>query len=118
MTFNGQDLLNLIEEILDQEDDLRNRLISGMGFRGKIFGEFVFKGLTFNVETQEWLTDDGPIESQRTYRIAAVDHYWFLPFFPTIADYGAPELLFPDFIRHSVADYLRKRYPLTDTGKD
>lgn len=118
MTFTGQDLLNLIEEILEQEDDLRNRLISGMGFRGKIFGEFVFKGLTFRAETQEWLAGDEPIDSHRTYRVAAVDHYWFLPFFPTIADYGAPELLFPDFIRHTVADYMRKKYPLTDTGKD
>ena len=118
MTFSGKHLIDLLEELLSQEDDLRNRLISGMGFRGKIFGEFVIKGLSYHEATGQWYAGDEVIAHHQTYRVAAVDHYWFLPFFPTIAAYGSPQLLFPEFLRHIVADYLRKKYPLIDTGKD
>lgn len=118
MTFSGEHLLELIDELLSQEDDLRYRLISGMGFRGKIFGEFVLKGLTYQEESRQWYAGEEAIDKRQTYRVAAVDHYWFLPFFPTIASYGSPQLLFPEFLRHVVGDYIRKKYPLTDTRKD
>lgn len=118
MTFTGLRLIQCLEELLNQEDDLRNRLISGMGFRGKIFGEFALKGVSYDEESKQWFANQEAIDKYKTYRVAAVDHYWFLPFFPTIADYGSPQLLFPEFIRHVVADYLRKKYPLIHTGKD
>lgn len=118
MTFTGKHLLQLLEELMSQEDDLRHRLINGMGFRGKIFGEFVFKGVSYDENSKQWFAGEELVEHHKVYRVAAVDHYWFLPFFPTIADYGSPQLLFPAFLRHVVADYLRKYYPLNVTGKD
>ena len=118
MTFTGQHLVELLEEMQNQEDDLRERLINGMGFRGKIFGEFVLKGLSYIEATGQWFAGDSLIDKNKIYRVAAVDHYWFIPFFPTIANYGAPQLIFPSFLRHVVADYMRKRFPLIDTGED
>lgn len=118
MTFTGQHLVELLEEMQNQEDDLRERLINGMGFRGKIFGEFVLKGLSYIEATGQWFAGDSLIDKNQIYHVAAVDHYWFIPFFPTIANYGAPQLIFPSFLRHVVADYMRKRFPLIDTGED
>lgn len=114
LTFTGEHLVRLLEEMASQEEDLKFRMISGMGFRGKIFGELVMRGLRYDIERGEWLCQNAPIDDYRTYQIAIVDHYWFIPFFPTIAKYGSPRLLFPDFLRHVVADYLGKIYPLVE----
>lgn len=118
MTFRGEHLIEMVEEMKSQEEDLRHRLINGMGFRGKIFGEIIFRGIEFNSKTQEWYAEGKAIVADRTYRVAAVDHYWFVPFFSTIATYGSPELLFPDFLRHVVSNYIQKKYPITTVGKD
>lgn len=114
LTFSGERLILLLEEMVEQEEDLRFRMISGMGFRGKIFGELVMRGVHYDATQNEWLYQNQSIDKERTYQVAIVDHYWFIPFFPTIAKYGSPQLLFPDFLRHVVADYLRKTYPITE----
>lgn len=112
LTFTGEHLISLLEEMAGQEEDLKFRMITGMGFRGKIFGELVMRGVVYDFDRSEWLHDSRPIMPNKTYQVVTVDHFWFIPFFPTIAKYGSPRLLFPDFLRHITADYLRKNYPI------
>lgn len=112
LNLKGYYLIQLLNEIEGQLDDLEFKLISGSGFRGKVFGQVRYKGIRFDQERQEWLVNNEVINHEHNYRLAALDHYWFLPFFPTINYHGNPRLLFPEFIRHVVAEYLAKKYPV------
>ena len=112
LSIEGQHLLTLLEEIVQQEDDLEYKLIAGNGFRGKVFGRMVFRGLENDQVKEQWLVNGQPIVPHYTYQVICLDHYWFLPFFPTIHHYGNPVLLFQEFLRHILATYLRKHYPL------
>lgn len=106
LTLKGHELFELLCEIEDQSEDLRYKLISGLGFRGKVFGEMVYKGLFYDYQAQEWYVHHQPLQFNATYQLVTVDHLWFLPFFPAIDKYGHPQLIFPDFLRHVVAKYL------------
>lgn len=112
LSIEGQHLVTLLEEIHQQEDDLEYKLIAGNGFRGKVFGRMIFRGLQYDPEQAQWLVMGQPIKSDSTYQVICLDHYWFLPFFPTIHHYGNPVLLFPEFLRHILAGYLKEHYPL------
>lgn len=112
VSLKGQELLQLIEEIRNQAIDLKDRKISGLGFRGEVFGELVFKGFHYDEKAKHWHAKGKAIEKGQIYRFVTVDHLWFLPYFPTIDKYGNPELIFPDFIRHIVRDYIEKLYPI------
>ena len=108
ISLTGEQLYELLCEIEDQAEDLQYQLIYGLGFRGKIFGEIVFKGIEFNFSDYQWYVAGETIDMQKIYHLVTVDHLWFLPFFPSIDRYGNPQLIFPDFLRHVVAKYLAK----------
>ena len=52
-----------------------------------------------------------PVEKTKHYTFATVDHFMFIPFFPTIEIKGENEVLFPYFIRNVLGQYLKKHYP-------
>ena len=107
VTLTGRDLIDLLEEVEHQRDDLEYKLIHGLGFRGKVFGEVVYRGIEYDLESDFWMAQGKLIQEQKTYQLITVDHLWFLPFFPALSRQGTPELLFPDFIRHVVGQYLK-----------
>lgn len=106
----GWQLLELLEEMDSQAEDLLYQMINGLGFRGKIFGELVWSGISYHDVSQNWSVHSRPIETDAIYRFATVDHLWFLPFFPSIDRYGQPELRFPKFLRHVVQEHLNTLY--------
>lgn len=110
LSFNGGQLTELLYEIADQVEDLQYQLVNGLGFRGKVFGEVVFKGIEYHYPSDRWLVEGDYIQEDQIYHLVTVDHLWFLPFFPAIDKYGQPELIFPDFLRHVIAKYLMKIY--------
>lgn len=110
LRMRGSSMYEMLEEMRMQEDDLEYKLIAGSGFRGKIFGRFIFSGLFF--DGKDWLVDGQPIEADYQYEIACIDHYAFVPFFPKLRDHGNIHLYFPDFIRHVMAEYLQNKFPL------
>ena len=107
LTLSGEQLLEMLYEIDGQVDDLQFKLINGLGFRGKIFGEVVYKGIAYDSVSYQWLVHGLPIDKTKEYQLITVDHLWFLPFFPTISKYANPQLIFPDFLRHVVEKYIR-----------
>lgn len=112
VTFSGKELIRLIFEMEKNRHFLINFPVVGMGFRGKVFGHLVYEGLSYDSVNRQvcWLGE--PIDPAANYTIATVDHYMFLPFFPTIEIAGEYEFLFPEFIRSVLGDYLKAHYPI------
>ncbi|MPN27495.1 hypothetical protein SDC9_174929 [bioreactor metagenome] len=112
VTVKGADLIRLILEMEKNRNFLRNFPMNGMGFRGKIFGQIVYNGITYDEVNHQVLFQNQPINEKERYSFTTVDHFMFVPFFPTIEIAGENEFLFPEFIRSVVGDYLKAHYPI------
>lgn len=117
VTLKGSDVTRLIMEMEKNRYFLRNYPIRGMGFRGKIFGQIVYSGIQYDATNHvvKWLNQT--IDPRKFYSFTTVDHFMFIPFFPTIEIAGKVEFLFPEFIRTVLGDYLAKKYPLSLENK-
>ncbi|MFV0561118.1 MAG: bifunctional metallophosphatase/5'-nucleotidase [Enterococcus sp.] len=112
VTLTGKEVIRMVLEMEKNRNFLRNFPMIGMGFRGKIFGEIVYSGLTFDEVNHDVLWLNKPIEEAKEYTFTTVDHFMFVPFFPTIEIAGKHEFLFPEFIRSVVGNYLEAYYPI------
>ncbi|OSH20904.1 5'-nucleotidase [Enterococcus faecalis] len=112
VTLKGSDMSRLIREMEKSRQFLRKFPIRGMGFRGKIFGELYYDGIRFERNSQTVFWQGKPIQPEQKYTLTTVDHFQFVPFFPTIELVGEVEFLFPDVLRTVVANYLHAHYPI------
>ena len=112
VTLKGSDMSRLIREMEKSRQFLRKFPIRGMGFRGKIFGELCYDGIRFERNSQTVFWQGKPIHPEQKYTLTTVDHFQFVPFFPTIELVGEVEFLFPDVLRTVVANYLHAHYPI------
>ena len=112
VTLDGANLIRLILEMEKNRHFLINFPVMGMGFRGKILGHLVYDGIEYDRVNHQvrWLGE--PVDPETEYTIATVDHFMFVPFFPTIEIAGRYEFLFPKFIRSVLGDYLHTHYPI------
>lgn len=113
VTLSGYDLWRLVQEFELARLFLRRFPQKGMGFRGKIFGELNYLGLAYDAVTHQVTWRGEPLSPTRQYHIAMVDHYLFIPFFPTISIVGKNQILYDDLLREVFAQYLARHYPLT-----
>lgn len=113
VTLSGYDLWRLVQEFELARLFLRRFPQKGMGFRGKIFGELNYLGLAYDAVTHQVTWRGEPLSPTSQYRIAMVDHYLFIPFFPTISIVGKNQILYDDLLREVFAQYLARHYPLT-----
>lgn len=111
VTLSGEALVELVTEMRREKAQLREFPIVGMGFRGKIFGELRSLGLAWEDEEQAILWQGQSIIPEESYTFVTVDHLMFIPFFPTIRTKGQNEILFPEFLRNILGDYLEEYYP-------
>jgi 2',3'-cyclic-nucleotide 2'-phosphodiesterase (5'-nucleotidase family) len=109
-TVSGEKLLSLIESMEEQREKLRNLPMKGLGFRGEIFGEICYKGIS--VDNGEVLWNNQPIHVDKEYTFATVDHFLYVPFFKEIQQAKVNEVLFPHFLRVVVGEYLKEQYPI------
>lgn len=112
----GRDFWRFIMEVEKNRNFLRNFHQKGMGFRGKIFGEIFFSGVEFDKTTQRVFYCGQEIQPQKDYQIALLDHYLFIPFFPTLQIVGQNTILYPDFLREVLGKYLQQKFPLIKEG--
>ncbi|MGR3741994.1 bifunctional metallophosphatase/5'-nucleotidase [Companilactobacillus sp. DQM5] len=110
VTLNGQETWRLFLEMEFNRLFLRRHIQKGMGFRGKYFGELVYDGVKVNLDKRTVLIKDKPIDLDKMYTIATLDHYLFLPYFPTIKIMGENKLYYPTFIRDVYSDYLKNKF--------
>ncbi|MDT2598013.1 bifunctional UDP-sugar hydrolase/5'-nucleotidase [Enterococcus dongliensis] len=112
VTLDGNNLIRLILEMEKNRHFLINFPVMGMGFRGKVFGHLVYDGIAYDHVNHQvrWLGE--LVDPELDYTIATIDHFMFVPFFPTIEIASRYEFLFPDFIRSVLGDYLHTHYPI------
>ncbi|GAA3630143.1 bifunctional UDP-sugar hydrolase/5'-nucleotidase [Lactobacillus hamsteri] len=116
-TLKGSDLWRLVMEIEKNRHYLDHFPLKGMSFRGKIFGQMYYKGIKVDVPHRLVYVNGKEIDPDKYYKIACLDHYVLVPFFPTLAIVGENEFLFPQFLREVVGDYLSEKYPITQEVK-
>ena len=112
VTLSGKELWRLIMEMEKNRMFLRHFHMIGMSFRGKIFGDIGYRGISVDREKRTVLWHGEPLVPERQYTFATVDNFLFIPFFPTIEIMGSNEFLFPKLIRQVVGDYMAKVFPL------
>lgn len=110
-TMTGDNVWRLIMEMEKNRLFLRNHMQKGMGFRGKIFGELVYQGIEIDSKRNVYINGK-ELEKNQEYTLALLDHYLFVPYFPSIEIAGKNEILYPKFLRSVFGDYLNKKYPI------
>ncbi|CAM3157118.1 bifunctional metallophosphatase/5'-nucleotidase [Leuconostoc rapi] len=108
ITLTGQEIKTLFEEIDEQQSWLATLAMKGSGFRGKVFGYIRFSGIDRQRDGQI-LYQGKPLENQKQYNIATLDHYKWVPFFPIIQQ--APAKIQLDILlRELMAQYYQEKY--------
>ena len=110
-TMTGDNVWRLVMEMEKNRLYLRTHAQKGMGFRGKIFGELVYRGITIDNKRNVYINGQ-ELEKNKEYTLALLDHYLFVPYFPSIEIAGNNEILYPKFLRSVFGDYLSKKYPI------
>jgi len=108
---SGDNVWRLVMEMEKNRMFLRNHLQKGMGFRGKIFGELVYRGITIDSKRNVYVNGQ-ELKKNQEYTLALLDHYMFVPYFPSIEIVGDNEIMYPEFLRSVFGDYLSKKYPI------
>lgn len=110
-TMTGDNVWRLVMEMEKNRLYLRNHMQKGMGFRGKIFGELVYRGITIDNKRNVYINGK-ELDKDQEYTLALLDHYLFVPYFPSIEIAGNNQIMYPKFLRSVFGDYLSKKYPL------
>lgn len=109
---NGYNLWRLIREMEKNRNHLRNAIVKGNGFRGKIFGELVYAGIKFDTEEKRVIVNGHSINLSADYEIATVDNFIYCPFFPTLEIAGHAKYWGDRFLRDILGEYLAELYPV------
>jgi 2',3'-cyclic-nucleotide 2'-phosphodiesterase (5'-nucleotidase family) len=109
---NGYNLWRLIREMEKNRNHLRNAIVKGNGFRGKIFGELVYAGIKFDSADKMVMINNHPINLSADYEIATVDNFIYCPYFPTLEIAGHAKYWGDRFLRDILGDYLADLYPI------
>ncbi|WP_125715225.1 bifunctional metallophosphatase/5'-nucleotidase [Companilactobacillus kedongensis] len=107
----GENVWRLIMEMEKNRAFLRNHPQKGMGFRGKIFGELVYRGISIDDKKNVYINGEA-LHKKKEYTLALLDHYLFVPYFPSIEIAGNNDILYPKFLRSVFGEYLSKKYPI------
>lgn len=110
-TMTGDNVWRLVMEMEKNRLYLRNHMQKGMGFRGKIFGELVYRGITIDDKRNVYINGQ-ELNKNQEYTLALLDHYLFVPYFPSIEIAGQNDIMYPKFLRSVFGDYLSKKYPI------
>ncbi len=105
----GKHLTAFAKEIQRIDEKMIARPVKGFGFRGKVFGKICLKGLSVENNEVKWLGE--PIDKRKEYELATIDYFSFLPFLHTLNRHSQQEVMFPEFLRTIVGNYLKNNYP-------
>lgn len=108
-TIKGEHLIEFAQEIDSIDEKMTHQPVHGFGFRGEVFGKLCLKGLNVVQGEVKWFGET--IDPKEMYELATIDYFSFLPFFDTLNNNSIEDILFPDFLRNVVGDYLKQIYP-------
>ncbi|MDR3190052.1 MAG: metallophosphoesterase [Lactobacillaceae bacterium] len=109
VTLTGSDLWRLVHEVKKSRAYMLTGRIRGMGFRGDQWGEIVWSGLNL-ADNGDVFVQDELLDGQELYTIGALDHYYFLPFFPTIELVGNTKMSYDTVLREDFGEYLATKF--------
>ena len=110
-TMTGDNVWRLVMEMEKNRLYLRTHQQKGMGFRGKIFGELIYRGITIDDKRNVYINGQ-ELNRNQEYTLALLDHYLFVPYFPSIEIAGKNKIMYPKFLRSVFGEYLGKKYPI------
>lgn len=108
MTLTGDEITQLLVTVANQQTHLATLAVKGSGFRGKVFGYMRFSGIDRDREGQIWF-DGQKIIPTHQYKIATLDHYKWLPFFPIIQD-ASVKIEQDILLREIMGQYYQEKY--------
>ena len=111
-TLTGRDFKAMIEEMESQREELMTKEITGMGFRGRIFGELCYRGFEVDPLTNHVIVGGKQISDEEDITFVTVDHFRYISYFPTIENEGRSRLLFPYFLRDVFGLHLENKFPI------
>ncbi|MCF6515836.1 bifunctional metallophosphatase/5'-nucleotidase [Lactobacillus sp. S2-2] len=109
-TFKGSDLIRLFKEMEKNKMFLKKFEQKGMGFRGLYFGLLKYDKLEY--KDNKLFYNNELVKLDEFYTIALLDHYLFIPFFPSIEISGKNRIIYNQSLRDVFADKLSKIYPI------
>lgn len=112
VTLKGTDVIRLVREMEKNRGFLKHFSVTGMGFRGKIFGDICYYQLAYDQTTGTVYWCGQPVDKAKEYQLVTVDHFMFIPFFPTIELAGDVEVVSAGFLREILGAYLGRHCPL------
>ncbi|WP_421381157.1 bifunctional metallophosphatase/5'-nucleotidase [Bacillus salacetis] len=92
----GSELKEVIKATRDEE--LHHLQVKGLGFRGKIMGEFVYSSISFGKDIQHISINGEQIDPNKTYQLATTDMFTFGHFFPEL-NRAEKHYYMPEFLR-------------------
>jgi 2',3'-cyclic-nucleotide 2'-phosphodiesterase (5'-nucleotidase family) len=113
---NGYNFWRLIREMEKNRNHLRRAFVKGNGFRGKIFGELVYGGISYDPVSKEVFANQQPLDLGKDYEIGMVDNFIYCPYFPTLEIAGHATYWGDRFLRDVIGDYLAQEYPIKNEG--
>lgn len=93
----GRDLKQLIYKAMEQS--YMNERAIGFGFRGDIFGGYVFKNIGFIASTEQCFVNGKEVIDYEYYKLGTIDMYTFGRYFPILKDLNINYYM-PEFLRN------------------
>ncbi|MBO0992062.1 bifunctional metallophosphatase/5'-nucleotidase [Bacillus sp. SD088] len=102
---SGAELKEIILEA--EREDWPEVEVIGLGFRGKVMGKFVYRGIEVDKEELQVQINGEPLDSERTYKLGTVDLFTFGKYFPGIKRSPDKTYFMPEFLRDIMAWKLK-----------
>ncbi|STY76123.1 Trifunctional nucleotide phosphoesterase protein YfkN precursor [Macrococcoides caseolyticum] len=96
ITLSGRELKEIIN--MSMLHDYRDEIIKGFGFRGDIFGMYVWKNIGYIQSQQRYFIGTEEIDNHKKYYLATLDMYTFGRFFPQFTQ-NEKRYYMPEFLR-------------------
>ncbi|WP_323702942.1 bifunctional UDP-sugar hydrolase/5'-nucleotidase [Mammaliicoccus sp. Dog046] len=93
----GIELKQIIYKAMEQS--YMDEVAIGFGFRGDIFGGYVFKNIGYIESTGQCFVKGEEIQDNSTYKLGTIDMYTFGRYFPTLKEMDINYIM-PDFLRN------------------
>ncbi|HET7658388.1 MAG TPA: bifunctional UDP-sugar hydrolase/5'-nucleotidase [Bacillales bacterium] len=98
LKLTGRELMDVVE--LSMTEEIRNKKIKGLGFRGKVLGAFIYDGIEIKADNGKIKSIEvggTPLQLESEYEVATLDMFTFGMIFPEFAkkkkQYFLPEML-------------------------
>ncbi|GBG94668.1 5'-nucleotidase [Ligilactobacillus salitolerans] len=108
----GYNLWRLIREMEKNRRHLRRSIVKGNGFRGTVFGELVYDGISYDQTEKTVLLHGHALDPEKIYTIGTVDNFIYGPFFPTLEIAGEISYIGDRFLRDALGTYFAQKFPV------